>query len=85
MGVKAWCTEYGIALKTYYSWERQIVKEATRKYALPAPAQTWTGMEKVSGQWYTICIEGEDSMPSNNSKYTQEMREQTAEYILRRE
>ena len=40
MGVKAWCTEHGIALKTYYSWERQIVKEATQKYALPAPAQS---------------------------------------------
>ena len=24
----------------YYNWERQIVKEATRQYALPAPAQT---------------------------------------------
>ena len=38
-GVKAWCTEHGIALKTYYSCERQIVKEANEKYALPAPAQ----------------------------------------------
>ena len=40
IGVKAWCKEHGIALKTYYNWERQIVKEATRQYALPAPAQT---------------------------------------------
>ena len=39
IGVKAWCREHGIALKTYYNWERQIVKEATRKYALPAPTQ----------------------------------------------
>ena len=39
IGVKAWCREHGIALKTYYSWERQIVKEATRQYALPAPTQ----------------------------------------------
>ena len=39
IGVKAWCREHGIALKTYYSWERQIVKEATQQYALPAPAQ----------------------------------------------
>ena len=38
MGVKAWCREHGIALKTYYNWERQIVKEATRQYALAAPA-----------------------------------------------
>ena len=39
IGVKAWCSEHNIALKTYYNWERQIVKEATRKYALPAPTQ----------------------------------------------
>ena len=38
IGVKAWCREHGIALKTYYNWERQIVKEATRQYALAAPA-----------------------------------------------
>ena len=39
IGVKAWCREHCIALKTYYNWERQIVKEATQPYALPAPAQ----------------------------------------------
>ena len=39
-GVKAWCEEQGIALKTYYNWERQIVREATQKYALPAPARS---------------------------------------------
>ena len=39
IGVKAWCREHGISLKTYYNWERQIVKEATRQYALPAAAQ----------------------------------------------
>ena len=39
IGVKAWCREHGISLKTYYNWERQIVKEATQQYALPAPAQ----------------------------------------------
>ena len=38
IGAKAWCREHGIALKTYYNWERQIVKEATRQYALAAPA-----------------------------------------------
>ena len=38
IGVKAWCREHGIALKTYYNWERQIVKEATRQYAFAAPA-----------------------------------------------
>ena len=40
IGVKAWCREHGIALKTYYNWERQIVKEATQQYALAAPAPT---------------------------------------------
>ena len=39
-GVNAWCAEHGISPKTYYSWERQIVKEATEKYALPAPGQS---------------------------------------------
>ena len=39
IGVKAWCREHGIALRTYYDWERQIVKEATQQYALSAPAQ----------------------------------------------
>ena len=39
IGVKAWCREHGIALKTYYNWEREIVSEATQQYALPAPAQ----------------------------------------------
>ena len=38
IGVKAWCREHGIALKTYYNWERQIVKEATQQYALAVPA-----------------------------------------------
>ena len=40
ISVKAWCAEQGIALKTYYNWEKQIVKAATQQYALPAPAQT---------------------------------------------
>ena len=40
IGVKAWCAEHSIALKTYYNWEKQIVKAATQQYALPAPAQT---------------------------------------------
>ena len=39
IGVKAWCREHGIALKTYYNWEREIVREATQQYSLPAPAQ----------------------------------------------
>ena len=38
IGVKAWCREHVIALKTYYNWERQIVKEATQQYALATPA-----------------------------------------------
>lgn len=39
MGVKAWCAANDVALKTYYNWERQIVKAATRQYALPAHIQ----------------------------------------------
>ena len=39
IGVKAWCAEQGIALKTYYNWEKQIVKAATQQYALPVPAR----------------------------------------------
>ena len=39
-GVKAWCAEQGIALKTYYNWERQIVKEATQQMALPSTEQS---------------------------------------------
>lgn len=38
IGVKAWCRKHGIALNTYYNCEREIVKEATRQYALAAPA-----------------------------------------------
>ena len=39
IGVKTWCAEQGIALKTYYNWERQIVKTACKQYALPGPGQ----------------------------------------------
>ena len=39
ISVKTWCAEQGIALKTYYNWEKQIVKAATQQYALPVPAQ----------------------------------------------
>ena len=42
IGVKAWCREHNIGLKTYYNWEKQIVKEATLQYALPAPTETGT-------------------------------------------
>ncbi len=38
--VKAWCAEHGISPKTYYNWEKQIVREATQKYALAAPEQS---------------------------------------------
>ena len=39
ISVKVWCAEQGIALKTYYNWEKQIVKAATQQYALPVRAQ----------------------------------------------
>ena len=37
--VKAWCAQQGIAIKTYYYWEKRFVAEATRQMSLPAPAQ----------------------------------------------
>ena len=37
--VKAWCAEHGISQKTYYNWEKQIVKEATQQYVLPVSTQ----------------------------------------------
>ena len=40
IGVKAWCAANGIALKTYYNWERQIVKAAARQYALSDHTQS---------------------------------------------
>lgn len=40
IGVKAWCREQGIALKTYYNWERQIVKAATGQYEHRASGQS---------------------------------------------
>ena len=39
ISVKSWCAEQGIALKTYYNWEKQIIKAATQQYALPVPAR----------------------------------------------
>ncbi len=38
-GVKAWCAEQDISLKTYYNWEWQIIKAATRQYEFPGPVQ----------------------------------------------
>jgi len=40
MGVKAWCAAQGIALKTYYNWERQIVKAATQHMTRPESVQS---------------------------------------------
>ena len=39
MSVKAWCAERGIAIKTYYYWEKRFVTEATQHLTLPAPTQ----------------------------------------------
>jgi len=41
IGVKAWCAEHSIALKTYYNWEKQIVKAATQKYIELAHVLGW--------------------------------------------
>ena len=37
--VKAWCSEQGIPIKTYYYWEKIFVTEATQQLSLPAPTQ----------------------------------------------
>ena len=37
--VKAWCSEQGIPIKTYYYWEKKFVTEATQQLSLPASTQ----------------------------------------------
>ena len=37
--VKAWCAQHGIAIKTYYYWEKRFAAEATRQMSLPIPGQ----------------------------------------------
>ena len=39
MSVRAWCKEQGIAIQTYYHWEKRFVTEATQQLSLPAPTQ----------------------------------------------
>ena len=39
MSVRAWCKEQGIAIQTYYHWEKRFVSEATRQLSLPAATQ----------------------------------------------
>ena len=39
MSVRAWCKEQGIAIQTYYHWEKRFVTETTQHLSLPAPAQ----------------------------------------------
>ena len=39
MSVRAWCKEQGIAIQTYYRWEKRFVTEATRQLSLPAATQ----------------------------------------------
>lgn len=39
ISVKSWCEQRGIPCKTYYHWERQVVKVATQQFTLPAPKQ----------------------------------------------
>ena len=53
--VKAWCAQQGIAIKTYYYWEKRFVTEATRQMSLSAPAQ--------AGQLIRI---NPDSMPGDD-------------------
>ena len=39
MSVKAWCSEQGISVQTYYRWEKRFVEKATQQLSLPAPTQ----------------------------------------------
>ena len=39
MTVKAWCAKQGIAIQTYYRWEKRFVTEATRQLSLPGATQ----------------------------------------------
>ena len=39
MSVKAWCSEQGISVQTYYRWEKRFVEKATQQLSLPVPTQ----------------------------------------------
>ena len=39
MSVKAWCSEQGISVQTYYRWEKRFVEKATQQLSLPAPTR----------------------------------------------
>ena len=39
MSVRAWCSEQGISVQTYYRWEKRFVEKATQQLSLPAPTQ----------------------------------------------
>ena len=39
MSVQAWCKERGIAIQTYYRWEKRFITEATQQLSLPAATQ----------------------------------------------
>ena len=39
MSVRAWCKGQGIAIQTYYRWEKRFVTEATRQLSLPGATQ----------------------------------------------
>ena len=39
ISVRAWCQGQGIVPKTYYNWERQILKAAASQYLIPAPEE----------------------------------------------
>ena len=37
--VRAWCKEQGIAIQTYYRWEKRFVEKASQQLNLPTPTQ----------------------------------------------
>ena len=36
MSVRAWCSEQGIPVQTYYRWEKRFVEKATQQLSLPS-------------------------------------------------
>ena len=40
MNVRAWCSEQGISVQTYYRWEKRFIEKATRQLNLPASIQS---------------------------------------------
>ncbi len=45
--VKTWCHEQGIAMSTYYSWEKRLIDKAFKERTVPSAAQNVQLMQIV--------------------------------------